>query len=188
MKSKYIEGTNKQYSIREDGKIIRNYKWLGRKEYGHQEFKNVIIPYKKAPKRKNSKCVIVRSNGKTFNFYSNSLLSKYFGFIICPSCKNKIDTDTHLRKCKVCIENNEYKSRINWRSKNKYIILKSQRKHYLSNIDYYRNKGNKRTEKLHDNYIASKLKIKSKYLEKDLKELKKNQLLLHRELKKQEKL
>ena len=182
MKTKFIEETDKQYSIREDGKVIRHYKWLGRKEYGHQEFKDLIISYKKHPKR-DCKYIVVRSNGKTFNFFANSLLSKYFGFIICPECKKSIQTDVHLRKCKSCVKSNEYEARMNWRSKNKNAVLKSQRKNYLKNIDHYRSKHNKKTHDLHDDYLANKIKVKKEYLSKELLGLKRNQLKLHRELK-----
>lgn len=40
METKFIEGTNKQYSIREDGNVIRHYRW---DKWGNKLIKDVVV-------------------------------------------------------------------------------------------------------------------------------------------------
>lgn len=184
METKFIKGTNEQYSIREDGIIIRHYKWKGRKEYGHIYYENVIINYRKVPNR-NGYYIIIRSNNKTFTWFKNAMLAKYFKFIICPRCNKKIETDSHIRICKTCVEDNFIKTLKKWRKNNKDLVLKSQRKNYYNNQDKYLLDSKKRVKNLNKSYIINKLKIPTSVVPSELIDIKRQQLLLHREIKKQ---
>jgi len=182
METKFIEGTNEQYSIREDGAVIRNYKFKGRKEYGHIVYESTIMSYKRNTRR-NCKHIVVRSNNCTFTWYKNSLLAKYFNFIICPRCKEKIKTTKHIKVCKKCVKEKQYNSIMKWRFNNKDIVLNSQKKSYLKYKDKYRKSANERVKNLHSNYVASKLKIPISLLPSEIIEAKRTQLKLHREWK-----
>lgn len=184
MKTKFIEGTNNQFSVREDGNVIRNYKWKGRKEYGNIEYKKVILKYKKHPKRKVD-YLAVRCNNKTFNWFKNSLLSNYFNFIVCPQCNDKIQTDKHIRVCSECIKKNVYNKNFKWKKNNKELYRLSQKKHYNKFKENYRELANNKTKSLKDSYVISKLKIPTIFSNDNIINLKRNQLMLHREFKKE---
>lgn len=182
MKTKFIDGTDKQYSIREDGSIIRNYKWRGRKEYGHIEYKKVVLKYKKCPKRKVD-YLAVRSNGKVFNWFKNSLLSHYFNFIICPKCNKKIKTDKHIRVCPECIRKARNIRSLEWRKNNKETYKLSLKKSYYKNKEKYSEIAKNKIKNLDDSYVISKLKIPTSFSNSTLIEIKRNQLKLHRQIK-----
>ena len=185
MKSHFIKDTNEQYSIREDGVIVKHFIWRGRKEYNHKIIKDTLIPYKKHPTR-NVLYVAIRSNGKTFNFFKNALLAKYFSFIICPSCNNKVRVSSHIRVCKTCVKENETKTRLNWRKNNKEKILISTRKSANKNYPKYKDKIISRAKEgrrsIIKAYVASKLQIPVAELPDELYVHYRNLLLLKRKI------
>jgi hypothetical protein len=183
MKSHFIEGTNKQYSIREDGVVIRHYKYKGRKEYNKIIKEDIIIKYKKHPKR-NCNYIVIRSNNKTFNWFKNSLLAEYFNIIICPKCNKIINTTLHIRVCNKCIADNELKLRLTWRENNKEKVNSSTKKSYYKNYYKYQpgiieNAKIKRMN-IHKNYVSSKLNILNNDLSDDMYNLYKANLNVKR--------
>lgn len=88
METKFIEGTNEQYSIREDGVVIRHYLKKGNNQFVKNTliYKDVIIPYKQECRGRGEIVAINTLSRKVITLYKNSTLHKYFGFIICPEC------------------------------------------------------------------------------------------------------
>lgn len=79
LKSKFIKGTNKQYSIRNDGVIISHYlKTRGVNSYRDKEL----------PIHNHNNCFIYLQ-GKKKTVSTQILLFQYFGFKRCIKCNNK---------------------------------------------------------------------------------------------------
>jgi len=96
MKTKFIVGTNKQYSIREDGEVVRHYKltWTG----NITQVKDVLMTKYGA---KNAKYIIRVIDGINKSLSINTLLFDYFGFKYCKTCGNKMynKVNIHCDKC-----------------------------------------------------------------------------------------
>ena len=119
MKTKYIEGTNKQYSIREDGEVIIHYK---RTWKGNITYTNCNKPIKKSGKNVSLRLFSKKGN---FNFTVSSLLKKHFGFYFCNKCDKKTkSSNLYDHKCKNCIKENQYN--YNLKNSYKYIELKKK--------------------------------------------------------------
>lgn len=167
MKSCFIENTNKQYSIREDGRIIRNYKITS-----NQDKKFCKLIYKESKKH------TVRLYDNTVRSLSIAqLLNVYFGFIICTKCKNKTYnkkdlSKIHFRMCVNCAKKNIVLKTYKWKKENPLL----SKKHAIA-------QHRKHCDNLTNNYISSKLNISIKIITDDIIDAKKQQLLLHRQLK-----
>jgi hypothetical protein len=82
METKFIEGTNQQYSIREDGAVISHY---FRKANKNKIYRDKIL----LPVCGFNTCTIsINDERKKVSF--QYLLHEYFGYRICSKCSNKI--------------------------------------------------------------------------------------------------
>ena len=92
MKSHFIKGTNKQYSIREDGIILNHYSNISRgKSYREKE---LTIH--------NGLSTIYISKKKTTVSIS-LLLFDYFGFKYCNKCNSKFKRERNKITCENCL-------------------------------------------------------------------------------------
>jgi hypothetical protein len=172
MKSKYIKGTNKQYSIREDGFVLKNYKY--------QRISNTrkdLIVTNNVLKYISKSTVNIKVNNKIRRLSIYKLMHEYFGFAYCKLCNNKFKYKTSPITCDKCRKESRKKS-----VQKDYEVHKKER--LIRSILYSKVQSNK----LSDRYIHNCLNIRQGNLPKKLIELKRNQIKLHRELKKQEKL
>jgi hypothetical protein len=98
METKFIEGTNQQYSIREDGVVISHYRHL--KVHGVYSiiYKNKIL--KESKSSKNCKQVILRINNKNKTIKIKKLLIEHFNNIKCKYC----DTNITISKNELCLK------------------------------------------------------------------------------------
>ena len=171
MKTKFIKGTNRQYSIREDGFVTSNYtkykgkvqdriKILSRKEKTNQEYKTLIST--------------IRLNGKPRSVIIESLLYEYFNIQKCRQCNKNIKHKDRKWHCKKCDYKNHLTFVKRWKKNNTEKVKDISKKHSITRIN-----------SLKDSYIAGFFKGKTSLFDKYLLELKRNQLKLHRELKKQ---
>jgi len=187
METKFIEGTNEQYSIREDGAVIRHYlkKGHGNNQKPWIEYNDVEMLYKQHPQRQ---CisVIIRCNGKTYSFFKNSLLSKYFNIIICPQCKNVINVIKHKRVCKTCIHKNVNDLQKKARRTNPLLYRSLQKKFYDNNREkmliYHKEREKVNRITITKNYVANKLEIPVALLTDELYQNHKATLLVKRKL------
>lgn len=160
MKTKYIKETNKQYSIREDGRVIK-----------HNNNKNIILgyPFKKS--------YSIRINEKVITLTTSTLLKKYFNYIICNICHNKtynkIDLDKKKpRMCNNCSKQRRILAVSNWKKKNPIQHKKHQTTQSI-----------RHSITLSDNYIMNVLNVIKIVTPKQLIKAKRQQLILHRTLK-----
>lgn len=189
LQTKFIEGTNQQYSIREDGALVRHFKKIRVKGGGFQAIhEDVVVPYTKAPNR-NCLIAVVNSNGKLWSFAKNSLLAKYFGYILCPQCTQKIETTKHVRLCSSCVKKNANETNGRWRKRNplkyKECVSKSYHKHKKKYAPKHLAKLEQQRAVVSRNYAASKLMISISDLTDDIYESFKKTLLLKREVSKE---
>lgn len=162
MKTKFIEGTNEQYSIREDGIVIKHY-YLTYNQYLKTPKILNKISYPAISKITNVVSITL-SNNKHKSFAINTLLKNYFGFYYCKKCNTKVfNKQFRYSVCKKC-KNKKYKKN---RIKNKEHIINRDRKK-ISNIDR--------------SYAAVALRINILDLTEELYELYKSQLLVKRKL------
>ncbi len=187
METKFIESTNKQYSIREDSAVIRHYL---KKGHGHNqkpwiEYKDVEILYKQHPQRK-CMSITIRSNGKTHHFFKNSLLSEYFNIIICPQCDNVVNVTKHERVCKKCIHYNINELQKKARRVNPLLYRSLQKKFYNNNKEkllfYHKEKEKVKRIIITKSYVASKLEIPVSLLTNELYQNYRATLLVKRKL------
>jgi len=170
MRTKFIEGTNKQYSIREDGIITIHYKM---QRVTNDRMNKILC---------NRKLNILRGNVFNINYNGNrkqvalnTLLFNAFGFRICKDCgKNKKNVSITYSLCKKC---SSERRRIN--------NIRLAAKFRKNNPDKIKEMNNNRIKNLIPCYVASKLKISISIVPQYLLNTKKQQLLLHREIKQQ---
>jgi hypothetical protein len=150
MKSHYIKDSNKQYSIREDGEVIRHYKftWAGNitkvEDY-------IMTKYGED----NAYHITISINQKNISWSINTLLLEYFKFKFCKQCSTRIVSNI---KCKVCIK------------KNIYAFNTSNRYRYKEDKTI---SGKNRRDAITKDYAASLLGIPTEDLTKELYQLKK---------------
>ena len=165
MKTKFIEGTNKQYSIREDGVIISNYidhysgftKSFTRK-YRAKELKpnkDGKVTFRIGGRKGQSKIVTI-----------SILMKKYYNGVKCHRCDNMITKKYH----KVC---NNCKAK---------ITEETSKKWKLSNLDKCEKYKKDRVDKIPKNYIASLLGLKLHEITDEFYENYKATLLVKRKL------
>jgi hypothetical protein len=158
MKTKFIKGTNKKYSIREDGSIISH------KKSGDK----LLNPCRQS--------VSLSVNGVKINAFVPFLVKKHFNYFICKKCNKKSKGSTLnvtlCKNCKVSVKesNSRYNKKLSPAQKEKKKKYKAHARKTLKTF-----------------YINDKLKAYNNSLPKEVIELKRQQLKLHRELKKQEK-
>ena len=88
METKFIEGTNNQYLIREDGVVLQCYKY-------NTELNTVCTT-----KKISTLNLGIKSSLSLHS--TNRLLLKYFGYIICKYCNQKKQIIHSKDKCKTC--------------------------------------------------------------------------------------
>jgi hypothetical protein len=85
MQTKFIEGTNEQYSIREDGVVI-----------SHKTNKELKA-------NKNGKvCFSLGARGKQKTVTISRLMKKHFNGVKCHHCENMV-IEPYFKRCKQCI-------------------------------------------------------------------------------------
>jgi len=167
MKTKFIKGTNKKYSIREDGVVFSNYYFNNNGDKVKRKYplksrkdKDRIVVQINYGKEKGSKC-------------TKALVKKYFGFFHCKKCNKKTkDNDNNIQYffCSKCTKE---KRRLN------------SAKFKRNNPEKIKLSRNKYRKDLKDGYISTVLRCTTQDLTPEIIDAKKNHLKLHRELKKQ---
>jgi hypothetical protein len=112
METKFIEDTNEQYSIREDGNVIKHYK--------KQRISNTItidIETNNIIKVLKGNCIDIHFNGKAKRLSISNLLTEYFGYSICNQCSNKFIPNISPVKCDCCRDTNRNISSNNYGKK-----------------------------------------------------------------------
>lgn len=161
MKSKYIEGTNKQHSIREDGVVLIH--------YNNHKYGRIFYDVPKISNEK-SGLVIIGNKNRTVR----KLMRDNLNMFLCKNCSCKVKFNSKLFRtygyqCMSCTATER-------KIKNKQFRL--------DNPEYDKNKKKKIVNEISDGYIKNVLKRKeSVYLPDPLLKLKRNQLKLFRELK-----
>lgn len=168
MKSLFIEGTNKQYSIREDGKVIKHYSILKNKKLKY---------YDKVLKIKAGNTV----SAYKIDFNINTLLLIYFKYKLCKECRSKIYKETKEYYCNICKTNNK---RISNKRKQRLKAYYNT-KHLESNINRVKKSNKYHIDNLSNAYLASLLRVKIDIIPNDIIKAKKQQMLLYREIKQQ---
>lgn len=163
MKSKYIKGTNKKYSIREDGVIISHYEF-----YGNQYSSGITTKEKELHPSHG----IVTTVKYLFN--PKNLLLEYFNIRICNQCNTNFKPiNNKVHRCNKCKSNNRKISRKKWEQDNIKLRLELNKK-YRQYAIY----------NLTDAYISKLFNTSIKILSQEIIITKRQQLLLHRQLKK----
>jgi hypothetical protein len=224
MKTKFIKGTNKQYSIREDGILTRHYRYyrdINDNMIRKISYKDVIIKTKLNKDNHLQYCI--RINGKTKNSYIATLVAEYFNVenpyssssfkiayrdnnpnncsvdnIYFTNQKGKTSYTSKEEAMSARKEQNRENQRNSYnknKGKKKYVmrLRKNQKRYYLKlkkeDPEKVANKYNKFNKiyvnQMSDSYVAAKIGFSVKLLPEDLIELKRKQLKLHREIKKQ---
>lgn len=151
METKFIEGTNEQYSIREDGVVISNFinrychwKKSFTKKYRTKELKpnkNGKVNYKIGGRKGVEKTVTI-----------SNLMKEYFNGVKCHRCDNMI-TKKYSQVCNDCATK---------------IIEEAAKKWRLDNPDKRDQYKKERIDKLSKSYIAGLLHLKSHELTDEL--------------------
>ena len=101
MNTKFIEGTNEQYSIREDGVVVRHYKYTHTGKITYIE--GVMKTYLGG--KNNTSPFVYLSKGKSSKTISrtiNSLLRTHFGTCVCISCNTLFEVQSNEYRCNNC--------------------------------------------------------------------------------------
>jgi hypothetical protein len=163
LQTKFIEGTNEQYSIREDGAVIKHYElkyftYLGKHIV---TFENVI----KTPEKD---YYYMRVNGKQKYYSSAQLIHIHFGYAICRHCKCKTSNYYVCKKCKREVRNAAAKKR------------------KLENPEKFKEQISKKNLKIRTavtkSYVSTKLNIPVKDIPEELYVQYKNLILYKREI------
>ena len=181
METKFIEGTNEQYSIREDGVVISHY----RNKYSRVENKYYInyTVVEMTPNESNAVTILKKQQNV------KKLLFAYFGYVFCKQCSCKSTNYLNKNLCKTCIRKNK-------NARDRQLVLKNldeykkRRKEYRKkNPEAYaemaRKAAKKRSGSLVKNYVASSLNLNVKDLSDELYEHHKKLILFKRKVAKE---
>lgn len=189
MKQKYIEGTNKQYSIREDGVVIRNYR-ISRKDK-QPIYKEVIkLPtlYKgRLQLSLDTSIYRIRLNISilVYTSFTNDTVSKTEKVINIDNDEHncsinnlkKVNTNVFVNpELGIAMNNEQINKRAYKLAKDKPAYKKYQRK-------YQRDLARERVKTIDKYYVANKLNISIQELPDDFYEFYKAQLKLKRLIK-----
>jgi len=167
METKFIEGTNEQYSIREDGVVIRHYKFLQNKKIVYEEsFPKGI---------RDLRNTTVQFNICKKQYSRNKLLIEYFGKKPCanPKCCNAV-TKLLYSYCEGCQLENDKRTRKKYRKSNSKKLIIKRKEQYV-----------KDQALLPKHSIAGLLKIPVNELPDELYEHHRNLILLKRKIAKE---
>jgi hypothetical protein len=186
MESKFIEDTNEQYSIREDGVIISNYRvrYSPLHDKYFKSFKEIELK-----QTKDDKAVRITVNDKKKVVYGRKLIFEYFNISICKKCNLNVNYYLQKNICKKCISKSrsirEKKYRILFPEK----ISARRKLQRQNNPELYKMLSKKSGEKAKINltktYIAGALKIFVKDLPDELYEHHKNLIIFKRKIAKE---
>lgn len=187
MESKFIDGTNEQYSIREDGVVIGHYR-MHRNRHTGELYK---FTEEKILKKINNKYFKIKINGKPVAFGIVSGLIKYYGFKFCAKCNNKI-INPHNVNVSLCKNCKEYSKTIsdenhkNWVKLNLDKKAEHHKKWKTNNLENYKKSAKKATDAQKNNltkaYIAFLLKLTVETLPEELYEHHKQLIFLKRKI------
>jgi hypothetical protein len=173
MKSHFIKDTNEQYSIREDGVIVRHYRLSPKKGIVYQE--KVLTVY--TAKNNNYQYLKLRVKGKYKGIALTTLLFKYLNYTLCVECKEKIKGLSGSRRlCPTCKQSQQESSlKHYWRDpKAAYLKGKKWKSNNLDKVKEWSNASSKReVDRMSRNYISKLLKIPIEDLSNELYQLKK---------------
>jgi hypothetical protein len=170
MKTHFIENTNKQYSIREDGQVIINYTKYANKI---QKVNKVLNVYYKKNKNYLTPTVSIRINNKKTVLLIETLLYKYFNIQKCRKCNSSISHKDRKWLCFKCNYINHLFFVKRYANNNKDKVSNIQKKHSIIRINSLKN-----------SYVAGLLNTPQDILPNNIINAKKQQLLFHRTLKK----
>lgn len=168
LQTKFIEGTNEQYSIREDGVVISHYR-LRHTPLNDMYF--MIFKNKELKLLKDTRVNITIKNVRK-SVSVKKLLFEYFKYSVCKECDTKVEKYLKKNICKTCIrlKRNKYTKEKNYADPE---IFKEKRKIWRNNnVEGYRSMAEKASEKAKINltrsYIAHTLNLSVKDLPDDL--------------------
>lgn len=117
LESKFIEGTNNQYSIRNDGVIIKHWHVRANKKIFYED--RILVTCSKGK-------VQTTTFGKHKTFVIKTLLKKYFNSVSCKSdnCNNTVERRLQ-QYCNSCIAIRNHKCSLNNQSKGREVISKT---------------------------------------------------------------
>lgn len=170
MREKFIEGTNQQYSIREDGAVIRNYR-KSKNQYGEcfSYERYILKPCDKYG------YVYIRLNGnkncKVIN--PQKLLLIYFKHRNCAKCNNIFYSDNHKRRvCDSCKKEAVRLQSKKWANENRELkkIINNRYSKYMRKV-------------MTNNYVITRMGCRKGDLPEDIIVAKREQLKLYRIIK-----
>jgi hypothetical protein len=178
MIEKFIEGTNEQYSIREDGVVISHY----RIRYSSLRDEHFILRNKlEMTPNENYSVTIFKKQQNV-----KKLLFKYFGYVFCKQCNCKSNIYLNKSICRNCVRKNKNARHKEWIIEN-LEHYKKKRKEYAKNNPEVYSKISKKAEKkrrdsLVKNYVANSLNIRVRDLSNELYEHHKALILFKRKV------
>jgi hypothetical protein len=178
MITKFIEGTNEQYSVREDGVVLSHY----RNRYSRVKNKYYIdyAVVEMTPNENNAVTILKKQRNV------KSLLFVYFGYVFCKQCGCKSTNYLNKNLCKTCIRKNKNARKRQFFLKNLDEYKKRRREYRKKNPEAYaemaRKAAKKRSSNLVKNYVASSLNLSVKDLSDELYEHHKKLILFKRQV------
>ena len=175
LQTKFIEGTNEQYSIREDGAVISHYRLRSLNGKLKLIVKDII-----RKQTSDHRCNILNVSVSTI-----SLLYTYFNYYVCKQCNKKVYEKPSKRVCKTCIKHNRKVAFNNRLLLNKQVFLDKRKEHRSKNPDKYKEFYKKIVENVPKHYVANNLGLKTSELSDDLYKHVKQTLFFKRQLSKE---
>ena len=126
LQTKFIEGTDEQYSIREDGVVISHYRFLRNLK---KEYRTLLLSGSK-----DKKCTTIQYGIKGKMYTKNALLITYFGFKKCYTCETAVKNILHSY-CKDCIKIRDKESTKKYRKNNPIKVKEQAKKGHLKDRD-----------------------------------------------------
>jgi len=184
METKFIEGTNEQYSIREDGVVIRHYK---------KEKNNIVHYNNKFLKLQNKNMYELYFDGVCKKISRNTLLKKMFNYVFCNKCDNRITSSSRQITCNNCkkeksiINRKSYPEKSKeWNKKNPEKVRLYKKKARQNNLEHYKQKEKeyrkKEVETVTKSYVASKIRVSVNDLTNDIYQEYRNLIFLKRDI------
>ncbi len=179
LERKFIKGTDKRYSIREDGAVFSHYRNGQEKKSPKSIIYDVI-----QLKIKNGR---VSVNNKTKSI--KILIFQHFGYCICIKCDKKMNYINQARICKECrkiAKSKDFKKYYEINKEKRRVVQKIWEK---NNVDIIKAKvkiRNKRNiEKVSKAYVATFLQLPSKEMSNELYNNYRDLLLFKRQVAKE---
>lgn len=126
LQTKFIEGTDKQYSIREDGAVISHYRFLRNLK---KEYRTLLLKGNKDPK-----CATIQYIIKGKQYTKSALLITHFGFKKCKTCKAAVQNILYSY-CKDCIKIRDKESFKKYKKNNPIKVKEQAERGHLKDRD-----------------------------------------------------